>query len=199
MFDIIRADRVQGDIREQMAAIFAEGFSQWLVYFSKDPQVIAQAFAHMFVLDQFYIAMSGDKVAGFVGCTDCAAKSVQLDAKQLRKHLGLVKGSIAAIVLKKEFESPFDDPQPNTGSIEFVATAPAFRGQGAASQIMQYLFQHTPYETYLIEEVADTNIPAMSLYQKLGFQEYKSKPLSPKEAKKAGINRFVSFRYSPKA
>ena len=103
MFDIIRADRVQGDIREQMAAIFAEGFSQWLIYFSKDPQVIAQAFAHMFVLDQFYVAMSGDKVAGFVGCTDCVAKSVQLDAKQLRKHLGLVKGSIAAIVLKKEW------------------------------------------------------------------------------------------------
>lgn len=196
-FDIVRADQVGTDIREQMAAIFAEGFSQWLGYFSKDPQVIAKAFAHMFVLDQFYVAMSGDTVAGFVGCTDCIAKSVVLDGRQLRKHLGFMKGSIAALVLKKEFESPMQNPQPRTGSIEFVGTAAAFRGEGAASQILRYVIEHTPYETYLIEEVADTNVPAMSLYQKLGFQEYKSRPLSPKEAKKIGINRFVSFRYSP--
>ena len=102
-FDIVRAGQVDADIREQMAAIFAEGFSQWLVYFSKDPQVIAKAFAHMFVLDQFYVAMTGDTVAGFAGCTDCIAKSVVLDGRHLRKHLGLIKGSIAALVLKKEF------------------------------------------------------------------------------------------------
>ena len=195
-FDIVRAGQVDADIREQMAAIFAEGFSQWLVYFSKDPQVIAKAFAHMFVLDQFYVAMTGDTVAGFAGCTDCIAKSVVLDGRHLRKHLGLIKGSIAALVLKKEFESPIKDPQPCTGSIEFVGTAAAFRGQGVASQILRHVIEHTPYETYLIEEVADTNVPAMSLYQKLGFQEYKSRPIPPKGPKKIGINRFVSFRYT---
>lgn len=36
MFHVIRADKVKTDIREQMAEIFAEGYSQWLVYFSKD-------------------------------------------------------------------------------------------------------------------------------------------------------------------
>src|SRR5699024_11572793 len=53
---------------------------------------------------------------------------------ELRKHLGLFKGSMAGIFLKKEFEAPYVDFPPNTGSIEFVGTASKFRGQGAASQ-----------------------------------------------------------------
>lgn len=35
----------------------------------------------------------------------------------------------------------------------------------------------------------------MSLYKKLGFEEFKSKSLAEAEAKKIGINRFVSFKY----
>jgi hypothetical protein len=38
-------------LRKQMADIFAEGFAQWLVFFSKDKNIIAKAFAHMFILD----------------------------------------------------------------------------------------------------------------------------------------------------
>ncbi len=195
MFHVIRADKVKTDIREQMAKIFAEGYSQWLVYFSKDKNVIAKAFAHMFVLDQFYVAMEDNKVAGFVACTDCKTLSVRLDTKELRKYLGFMKGTIAGIVLKKEFETFFENPQPQTGSIEFVGTAVEFRGKGVASQIIRYILDNTPYRTYLIDEVADTNIPAMSLYKKLGFKEFKSRPLAAAEAKKIGINRFVSFKY----
>lgn len=36
--------------------------------------------------------------------------------------------------------------------------------------ILRHMMENTPYEQFLIEEVADTNIPAMKLYQKLGFQ-----------------------------
>src|SRR5699024_9283227 len=103
------------------------------------------------------------KIAGFVACTDCTTLSVRLSKKELRKHLGYVKGSIAGIVLKKEFESPFINPPADTGSIEFVGTASEFRGKGVASQIIQYIFNNTPYCEYVIKEVADTNIPAMNL------------------------------------
>nr|WP_315851885.1 hypothetical protein [Brevibacillus brevis] len=53
------------------------------------------------------------------------------------------------------------------------------------------IMEGTPYEQFLIEEVADTNIPAMKIYQKLGFQEYKRKPVPLIRAEKIGIN--VSF------
>lgn len=200
-FTIIRADKVGIDVRNQMAQIFADGFTQWLGYFSKDKNVIANAFAHMFVLDQFYIAITDNKVAGMVACTDCTTLSIRLNKNELRKYLGFVKGSIAGIVLKKEFESPFENPPAETGSIEYVGTASEFRGKGVASQIIKYIFDNTPYSEYIIEEVADTNIPAMNLYKKIGFEEYKRIPVPQKNAKKIGINYLISLklrRYSNK-
>ncbi|MGG0889463.1 GNAT family N-acetyltransferase [Cytobacillus horneckiae] len=197
-FIIVKADKIDLDVRLQISEIFAEGFTQWLGYFSKDKSTIAKAFAHMFVLNQFYVAIANDKVAGMTACTDGKTFSIKLNKKELRKHLGFFKGSIAGIFLKKEFEAPYEKFPPNTGSIEFVGTAHEFKGQGVASQIIQYIFENTPYKNYVIEEVADTNIPAMNLYKKLGFKEYKRKPLPEKLAKKNGINNLLSLRYKEK-
>lgn len=197
-FTIVKADRTDLDARKQMSEIFAEGFTQWLGYFSKDKSIIAKAFAHMFVLDQYYVAIANDKIAGITACTNGKTLSVRLNKKDLRKHLGFVKGSLAGIFLKKEFEAPFESFPPNTGSIEFVGTAPEFRGQGVASQIIQHIFENTPYNDYVIEEVADTNTPAMNLYKKLGFEEYKRKSMPEKMARKNGINHLLSLKYVKK-
>lgn len=197
MFDVIRADLAGSGVRRRMAEIFAEGFSQWLGFFSKDPDRIAAAFAHSFVLDQFYVALYEGEVAGMVACTDGASLSLKLDKKELRKHLGYFKGTLAGIFLKKEFESTTTPPlPPGTGSIEFVGTAAEFKGRGVASRLIRHILEHTPYETYVINEVADTNIPAMKLYEKLGFEEYKRKEIPVKQAKKIGIHAIVSFRLS---
>ena len=193
-FTVIRADKLDIDVRNQMSQIFAEGFTQWLEYFSKDKNVIAKAFAHMFVLEQFYVAIVENKIAGMVACTDCKTLSVRLNKRELRKYLGVVKGSVAGIVLKKEFESLFKNPPADTGSIEYVGTVSEFRGKGVASQIIKYIFDNTPYSEYLIEEVADTNIPAINLYKKIGFEEYKRIPVPQKNAKKIGINHFISLK-----
>ncbi|MDU1845397.1 MAG: N-acetyltransferase [Niallia nealsonii] len=199
-FVIMKADKIDEniDVRGQMAQIFAEGFAQWLGYFSKDKNIIAKAFSHMFILDQFYVAIENNKVAGMTACTDGKALSVQLNKKELRRHLGFFKGSIAGIVLKKEFEAPYENFPVNTGSIEFVGTASEFRGQGIATQIIKYIMENTPYSEFLIEEVADTNIPAMRLYEKLGFEEYKRKPIPEKMAKRNGINNLLSLKYVKK-
>lgn len=195
MFTVTRADKLEIDVRPQLSVIFADGFTQWLGYFSQDKEKIARAFAHMFVLDQFYVASTGSQLAGMAACTDCKTLSVKLNSRELRKHLGLIKGTIAGMVLKKEFESPMTNPPPQTGSIGFVGTASEFRGQGAASQIIRYILENTPYQQYLIEEVADTNTSAMKLYEKLGFIEYQRTPVAPRTARKIGINYFVALKY----
>lgn len=192
---IVKANEVDFDVRMQMSEIFADGFTQWLVFFSKDKNVIAKAFAHMFILDQFFVAIANGEVAGVTACTDGTKKSVRLNKKELRKHLGFFKGSMTGIFLKKEFEAPYENFPPNTGSIEFVGTAPAFRGQGVASQIIQHILKNTTYNNYVIDEVADTNTPALNLYKKLGFEEYKREAVPEKAAKKIGINNFVSLKY----
>ncbi|MBD2862347.1 GNAT family N-acetyltransferase [Paenibacillus oceani] len=196
MLNMVRADQAEFDVRRGIAEIFAEGFTQWLGFFSKDPNKIAEAFAHIFVLDQFYVALHKGQVVGMAACTDGTSLSVKLDNKELRKHLGFYKGTMAGIFLKKEFETSFVYPLHESGSIEFVGTAVEFRGQGVASQLIRHILEHTPYKVYLIEEVADTNIPAMKLYQKLGFEEYKRKQIPMKRAKNIGINHIVSLRYT---
>ncbi len=193
---VLRADKLEFDARPQIAKIFADGFSQWLVYFSKDHNIIEKAFAHMFVLDQFYVAFCDNTIMGVAACTDCRSLSVKLNKKELKKHLGFIKGNMAILFLKKEFEREFENPLPNTGSIEFVGTSSEFRGRGIATLIIQYIIDNTPYNDYLIDEVADTNVAAMSLYTKLGFKECKRIPIPLKRAKKIGINNFISLKYS---
>jgi ribosomal protein S18 acetylase RimI-like enzyme len=178
-----------------MSAIFADGFTQWLGFFSKDRNKIAKAFAHIFVLNQFYLAMYGDKVAAMAACTDGTELSVRLNTKQLIKYLGYYKGILAGLILKREFQVPFKNLAGDKCSIEFVGTALEFRGQGAASQVITYILENKSYKEYLIEEVADTNIPAMKLYEKLGFKEYKRKAFPKKLAEKNGINHLVSLKY----
>jgi len=195
MYTIIRADQTDLNVRSQMSEIFADGFTQWLGFFSKDRHKIAKAFAHMFVVNQFYLALSGDKVAAMAACTDGTDLSVRLNTKQLIKHLGFYKGMLAGLILKREFQVPFKNPVGDQCSIEFVGTALEFRGQGAASQVISYILESTPYKEYLIEEVADTNIPAMKLYEKLGFKEYKRKSLPRKQAENNGINHLLSLKY----
>lgn len=106
-FTVIRVDKLDLDVRLQISEIFAEGFTQWLGYFSTDKNIIAKAFAHMFVLDQFYVAVNDNKIAGMVACTDCRTPSVRLNKKELRRYLGFFKGSIVAIALKKRIRTPF--------------------------------------------------------------------------------------------
>lgn len=192
---IIPAAETDLNVRKQMGEIFAEGFTQWLGYFSKDKKIIANAFAHMFVLDQFYVAIVNGEIAGFAACTDRKSNSVRLNSKELRKHLGFFKGSIASVFLKKEFEAPYEHLPTNTGSIEFVGTAQKFRGQGVASQIIHHIIDNTLYDDYVIDEVADTNIPAIQLYEKLGFKEYKRKSMPEKISKKNDIHHLLSLKY----
>ncbi|MGG4049493.1 GNAT family N-acetyltransferase [Paenibacillus favisporus] len=152
MFTVVRADQAEFDVRQGLGETFAEGFTQWLGFFSKDSKKIAAAFAHMFILDQFYVAVSDRQVVGMAACTDGKSPSVKLDSKELRKHLGFYKGSMAGIFLKKEFEAPFVNPSPGVGSIEFVGTASRYRGRGVASQLIRCILEQTPYQVYLIEE-----------------------------------------------
>ena len=105
---------------------------------------------------------------------------------------------MAGIFLKKEFETSNKNFPPNTRFIEFVGTAPKFRGRGLASHIIQHIIENKPSNEYVIEEVADMNTPAMRLYEKLGFEEYRRKPVPKKVAKKMRIYHFLSLKYVEK-
>ncbi len=192
--EIRRASELGKDIRKEISDIFVAGFFQWLRYFSKDPEKLSRALAHMFCPEAFYAAVEDGEILGIAACTDGKTSSVQIQTKELRRHLGFVMGSFAGLQLKRELENrPYPFPlEPGTGSIEFVATDPKHLGQGVASAILRHIFSDTPYHAYVLE-VADTNAPAVRLYEKLGFREFLRVP--NKYSKQSGINAFIYMKY----
>lgn len=192
--EIRRASELGDGIRKQISDIFVGGFFQWLKYFSKDPVKLSRAFAHMFLPDAFYVAVVDGELAGIAACTDGKRPSVRLQSGELRRHLGLIRGSIAAKVLKQQFEHhpyPFA-VEAGWGSVEFVATAEKHRGQGVASAIIRHIMEASSCSAYVLE-VADTNLPAIKLYEKLGFREFMR--VAQKHSKHSGINALVYMRY----
>jgi ribosomal protein S18 acetylase RimI-like enzyme len=80
---------------------------------------------------------------------------------------------------------------PQTGSIEFVATAPEFRGKGAAFALIEHVMRTCGYSEYVLE-VADTNAAALRLYERLGFREFRRTP--EKHPKQSGLNFYVYMK-----
>lgn len=191
---IIKAIEYKDNPGYKISRIFVDGFYQWLHYFSKDKEKLTLAFSNMFNLDQFYIAIIDNEIAGITACTDGKKKSIKLIKKDIRKHIGFIRGVIAYYVLKKYLENkPYPFPiTEEMGSVEFVATAENYRSRGVASSIMKYIFDNTPYERYVLE-VADTNTNAVNLYTGLGYTEIMR--IKEKNPKQSGINYYLYLEY----
>lgn len=177
-----------GGVNREISEIFVDGFGHWLTWFSRDKQKLAAAFEHMFVPEVFYVARIGGDVAGIAACTDAGTSSVKLNAKELRRHLGRIKGTFAGMVLTREFEKPPMKTGDRIASVEFVATAARYRGKGVATAILEHFFSLPQYGEYVLE-VADTNTNAVKLYEKLGYREFHR--ILQKNSKRSGVNALI--------
>ncbi|MFC4015362.1 GNAT family N-acetyltransferase [Nonomuraea purpurea] len=192
MIEIRRAADLGEGRRRAIAGVFADGFGPDLVFFSKDRDRLADAVAHMLVLDLFYVALIDGEPAGIVACTDGRQLSVRHDAAQLRRHLGPVKGTIADFVFRREFQKLLPYARQGLASLEFVATGARFRGRGVATAILTHLLALPQYDEYVLEEVSDINAPALRLYEKLGFREFKRRKV--RHTRVTGIGHYLSLR-----
>ena len=86
-------------------------------------------------------------------------------------------GAVHCLTLQNDPDFPFDsypdiDPR-KTLYIADIMVDKHFRGQGVARGLIEHLFKQSqpkPYEKAVIR-VWNENIPALSLYKKLGFEE----------------------------
>ncbi|MCL1998176.1 MAG: GNAT family N-acetyltransferase [Turicibacter sp.] len=164
-----QADKLDFDPRPQMGEIFVDGFGQHMSVFSRDKKRLTRAFAHIFNLSDFYVAHENGIIKAMTACTSGAAP-VRFDKAACQRELGFLRGWLAYSQLTKfvvEHKFPFEFAE-NMGRIEIVATAAAFRGQGAAFGLIGRIMEITPFEEYVLEVVND-NYAAIRLYEKLGF------------------------------
>jgi len=190
--EFIRVDKLSFDPRPIMGRIFVEGFYHSLKCFSKDKERLAQAFAYIFDLQYFYAAMIDDEIAAVVACTDGKPPPISLDKRILCRTLGFIRGRFAYWMLQKHVIAhtyPFEIPK-QTGSIEFVATAPEHRGKGAAYGLLVHIMNTLPYTEYVLE-VADNNTAAIRLYEKLGYRQFER----AKAPRGSGFSSFLYMKY----
>lgn len=192
MIEIVPARELGEGYRRPIIEVFVDAFGPDFSYFSKNPSTLADAFEHMLVLDLFHVALLDGEPAGIAACTDGRQQSLVPRGRPLRRHFGLVKGTIAAVTLTREFSGGVPDVTEGTASIEVVGTASRFTGKGVATAVIEHLLALPQYHEYVLETVSDINTPALNLYRKLGFVEYKRVPV--KHTKLSGINYYVSLK-----
>jgi len=190
--EIMQASQADFDPKPQMSRIFVEGFYPWIKHISDDKEKLINVFTHMFILDQFYLAIQGDKIAAMAAVTS-GTSPVNLSRKTFAQVLGLVRGNIFYIVLRRHMmhnSLPFSTST-KTGVIEFVATSVEFQKQGIGYRLLSHILNTLPHSSFMLE-VADTNPVAIRLYERLGFREFKRVAAS----KRSGANAFIYMRYS---
>lgn len=184
----IKKAKDEENSRQALVEIFVDGFYSWLKFFSKKKEKLISAFYHIFNLEYFYLALVDGNAAGMVAISDGNTLVVELNKNEFTKNLGFIKGRIAFYVLRKEFEALGKHGMPRFPEVSFVSVLKDYRRMGIGEKMIMHAIKDNPYKEYILE-VTDNNTPAIKLYKKLGFEEYKRVPV--KNKKQAGFDNYL--------
>lgn len=192
MIDIQRGDRLGERHRRAIVQVYVRSFADDFAGISRDSAALADAFEHMLLLERFYIALVDDEPAGLASLSQGGQELFAPQWRQLRRHLGPVRGLLALMVIRRWFMGPSEGVRPGVAEIGFVATAPAYQGRGVATALLRHLLALPQYREYLLADIKDSNTAALGLYRKLGFGIYRRRRV--RGARRAGFTTLVSMR-----
>jgi ribosomal protein S18 acetylase RimI-like enzyme len=163
----------QESLRKAVADVFVDAYFPQLSFFTKDKDRLSNAFLNSFLLERFYGAFSDGELVGIFALTDETGRCFKLVKSDLVDNIGFLKANLVFGGLKKEFEHPIR-LRSKGFNIEAVAVRSDQRGKGIATSMMRFAQEHADY---LELDVADTNLPAIKIYEKLGFKVFKEVPV----------------------
>lgn len=178
--------------RKQIAICIAEGFKKDFSSLCKNVQTVADAIESGIQIPRFFVAVNEEMtVIGALAIADCNGRSLFTNSKLYKKHFGFVKGIIASIVLKQEFEEPLSYPD-TVGYLEYVCVLSQYRRKGITTKLLEYALHNSDYIDYELD-VTNINHGAIRCYEKFGFSEYKREKV--KHAKQKGFEEKIFMRY----
>jgi ribosomal protein S18 acetylase RimI-like enzyme len=192
MIDVVRADELGEGYRRRITEVLVHGFAEDFSYFSSDPVKLADVFEHMVLLERFYVALMDGEPAGVASLTGGEQQCFAPRWREIRRHLGLIHGTITYGVIRSQFMGVYDGAEEGLAEIGFVATSPVHQGRGVATALLKHLLGLQQYRVYVLEAIKDTNAPALGLYRKLGFAVYRRRAV--RFADRAGFTEYVSMR-----
>lgn len=99
--------------RQGLARCIAEGFERDFSALCKDTEKTARAIEGGIRTSRFWVAEEKDIPAGTAALSDCRERAVRTDRAGYLKHFGPLRGRLALLVLKGEFEAPAGFPAGN--------------------------------------------------------------------------------------
>jgi 8-oxo-dGTP diphosphatase len=177
--------------RAGIASVIVEAYRREFATLSRDADKIAAALTPAVEIDRFFVADRGGDVIGAIACTDYTGRAMRVVAADWRRHLGVVRGALAARILARQWTSRLDYPA-STGYLEFVAVAERARRQGIATKLVEGVIDRTPYTDFELE-VTDVNTPARDCYRKIGFLDVRRE--KEKFGRIKGFRERVYMRY----
>jgi len=192
MVEVRRGDELGEAYRRRITEVYVRSFAEDFVAFSRDTSKLADAFEHMLLLDRFYIALVDGEPAGLASLTEGEQTLFAPRWPEIRRHLGLARGLLGYVVIRRWFMRPSDGARPGLAEIGFVATEPGYQGRGVATALLRHLLAQPGYREYVLEDIKDTNEPALGLYAKLGFTVYKRRKV--RFARRAGFTELLSMK-----
>lgn len=188
--EVGRADKFGEEYRHQIAVVLTQGFAEDFAFFSKNADVLADAFAPMLILERFHIALVDGEPAAIAVVTEGEQECFKPDRHELQRVLGPLHGMISYRIIRSQFMGAYDGARDGLTEIAFVTTAPQHQGKGVATALMRRLLE-LPSNEFVLRDIKDTNTPALGLYAKLGFTETRRRRI--KFAKRAGFSAYVSM------
>ncbi len=188
--EISRGDALGESYRQRISEVLVNGFAEDFEYFSKDPKKLADAFAHMIILERFYVALVDGDPAAIASVTEGDQECFRPDRREIQRGLGWFHGLTSFAIIRSQFLGAYPDARPGLAEIGFVTTAPQYQGKGVATALMTHLLD-LPYDEFVLRDIKDTNAPALGLYRKLGFTVSSTRPV--RFAKRAGFSSYVSM------
>ncbi|CAM3282504.1 GNAT family N-acetyltransferase [Occultella aeris] len=192
MIDVVRADVLDEAHRRRIADVWVRGFAEDFAYFSSDPIVLGDAFAHLLLLERWYVALVDGEPAAVACLAEGDEEVLQPRAAEFRRHLGLVHGTITHLIVRNQFLGGHDGARLGLAEIGFVTTSPGYQGRGVATALLRHLLALPGYDEFVLRDIKDTNAAALGLYAKLGFTE--SGRRTVRGAQRAGFAEYVSMR-----
>jgi 8-oxo-dGTP diphosphatase len=178
--------------RAGIAAVIVDAYRNEFSTLSRNVDKLTAALTPGVEVDRFFVADRSGDIIGTIACTDHAGRAMRVIATDWRRHLGAVRGTLAARILASPWMSRLDYP-PTTGYIEFVAVAERGRRQGIATKLVEGVIAQTPFAEFELE-VTDANAPARDCYRKIGFVDVRRK--TEKFARIKGFRERIYMRYT---
>ena len=153
---------------QQTAALLVDSFFSMFKGITKERELLQRLFTPCMQLDLIYVLLKEERVAGLIAVSDSRRRAIVMNEETCGSVFGPVKGKILAWQLGKMLSIPAVKGE-RSGYVDFIATSPESRRKGVGGQLLTFAEAGLDFDELYLDVLKD-NLPAVSLYEKMGYR-----------------------------